>query len=974
MGYGRGVSGVDDNPWWNDPTHATSGLVRAISASLGDDLVIWTHVERDGTVTMVDLVDPDPAAQAFVNRLRAGELPPPDEISRMVVHAGGPLLIARFDLSDVRFDSLVEPWQEYLADHPIIGFIGVPVPLTNGSTGVLITARRSGDVPYSPADLRFVQAGAARLSGSEVDLSAAAESGADGHLLRRLLDRSGPRLHLTEFFWGAVPSAAITALLLPLRNVDAYRPGSLLLLGCVIAAVFAGVRAAVLAAISSTIALWWAFTPEFKSWRITSRADALGLAVFVAAVTGVIFLIRRVDEARKLEQLEHQLSDTLLEQSPVAMAVFDRDLRFRRVNTPMAEMNGRPADAHIGLRPGELSLVTGQLYEHLLAQVRDTGLPITDRELSVAIPEVGLESHWRASFRPLRDRDQTVVGIGAVIADTTDEMVGRRHAKQLARLAGSLSQTVDERSISDSVCSFLVDSFHGRSAVAGRDGDFLTIRALSGFSPEESARWSSWRTAISEFTPLADAARANLWVSLPDPSAFDMRFPELASVRATDWDQASLSMPLRADDGGPAIGVMYVGWATPRPITEAITTLVGTVAALVGLALARIAATNQAHQDEFRHALDAMLDSVSIGRAVRSESGEIIDFVIDFVNSGSVDATPIVADTVVGRRLGDVAPHWRTAGIFDRIRHVVETGEPYQAERLRMSEADNDGVLHDSYQRMQVAKLGDGYISASRDVGELVVAEQAALTLALLVETERTAIALLQSAALPRVLPQLPGVRIAAAYQPADPLQPIGGDWYDAFTLDDDRVALVIADVAGHGRDAAVFMVQVRNVFRALAVEHTDPGEVLARANNVTSRLNEIDGPFVTCCYAVLDVRTRTLLWAQAGHFSPLVVHADGTSSYLPESPGPPLALLVAQRYDSSVVTLHPGDRVLMFTDGLVERRREHLDVGLSRLAEVSREFIGLTAQEFVDALADSVADRFDDLAVLCVEIEANCV
>src|SRR4029077_17041675 len=154
-----------------------------------------------------------------------------------------------------------------------------------------------------------------------------------------------------------------------------------------------------------------------------------------------------------------------------------------------------------------------------------------------------------------------------------------------------------------------------------------------------------------------------------------------------------------------------------------------------------------------------------------------------------------------------------------------------------------------------------------------------------------TAFGFLQAAALPTTLPELQGVRIAAVYEPADPSQPVGGDWYDVFALDDDRVALVIADVAGHGHRAAVFMVQVRNVFRAIAAEHTEPDDVLTRANNVTARLNEPDGPFVTCCFAVLDIDVGTLRWAQAGHFSPMIVKADGTSSYLVENPGAPLAL-----------------------------------------------------------------------------------
>jgi serine phosphatase RsbU (regulator of sigma subunit) len=164
-------------------------------------------------------------------------------------------------------------------------------------------------------------------------------------------------------------------------------------------------------------------------------------------------------------------------------------------------------------------------------------------------------------------------------------------------------------------------------------------------------------------------------------------------------------------------------------------------------------------------------------------------------------------------------------------------------------------------------------------------------------------------------------------------------------------------------------MVQVRNVFRAIAAEHAEPDDVLIRANNVTTRLNEPDGPFVTCCFAVLDIAAHTLRWAQAGHFSPLVVLADGTSKYLDERPGPPLALFEGHRYESSTIDVHHGDRVLMFTDGLVERRREHLDIGLARLAALAASHAALAPQPFVETLAASVTERFDDLALVCIDL-----
>jgi stage II sporulation SpoE-like protein/PAS domain-containing protein/GAF domain-containing protein len=660
------------------------------------------------------------------------------------------------------------------------------------------------------------------------------------------------------------------------------------------------------------------------------------------------------------------------------MAVFDHRLRYQRVNQPMADMNGVPVAEHVGLRPGDLSPMAGQLYEHLLRRVRDTGEPITDHELTILMPDIGLERHWKVSFQPLRDGGE-VVGIGAAVTDVTRDIVSRRQAERLLQLSESLTTAIDEQQIADCVCSFLIDTFQGRATVALRDDDVLVVAALAGFGEHDASGWRGLRVMLHEDGPIAEAARTNTPVVLSSPADLEQRYPRLSASGSASHDQASLSMPLRADPTGVAVGVMHIGWAGPRPITEAMTTLAGTVSSLVTLALARIAATQDAHEVEFRHALDAMLDDVAVARAVRDDSGEIVDFVIEYVNSHDSSGARRGSDLLVGQLICEIHPDWRTSGLFDRFRDVVETGIPYQGHRVQFADAatatggnllrdGKAGTRRQAFWTIQVAKFGDGYISASRDVTDIVVAEEATRAASVQAAAERTAITLLQAAALPTTLPALPGVRIAAVYEPADPRQPVGGDWYDVFALSDDRVALVIADVAGHGPRAAVFMVQVRNVFRAIAAEHTAPDDVLIRANDVTARLNEPDGPFVTCCFAVLDIAARTLKWAQAGHFSPLIVLANGTSSYLDERPGAPLALYEGQRYESSSVEVRPGDRVLMFTDGLVERRREHLDIGLARLASLAASHAQLPPQEFVTTLAASVTQRFDDLALVCVD------
>ncbi|HEY0521606.1 MAG TPA: SpoIIE family protein phosphatase, partial [Ilumatobacteraceae bacterium] len=843
---------------------------------------------------------------------------------------------------------------------------------------VLIVARRVDTPPYTEDDLRFAMSGAQRLANRPEEPASADEPIGAWSSLAALLRGRHWRPSAKELLLGIGVPVAITAALAPLRDSANYEPAVLLLLATVVAAVVSGTRAATLCATLGAIGVWWAFTSPARSFEVSSRGDLLGFGVFIAAVGGVILLEYRLENVRISERLERQLSETLLDQSPIAMAVFDRRLRYQRVNEPMARMNGRAGEEHVGSRPGDLSPLAGQLYEHLLTRVRDSGKAITDHRVTIRMPEIGVERHWKINCQPLRDGGSDVVGIGAALTDVTDEIVSRRHAERLMKLSEALTTALDNQQIADCLCSFLIDTFQGRSIVALRDDDALVVAAVAGFGDADRNRLLGERVMLDSEQPVADAARTNSPILLEGAADFALRYPNVTGSAPLSDDVTSLSVPLRADAAGCAVGVMHIGWIAPRPITDEMVTRAGTVSSLVTLALARIAATHVAHEVEFRDALDAMLDDVAVGRAVRDERDEIVDFVIEFVNSHDSSGARRGTDLLLGELVCEIHPDWRTSGLFDCFKAVVETGVPYQGHRVQyadppnMSIAGKDGVegsRRQAYWTIQVAKFGDGYISASRDVTDVVHAEEATRAAMLEAAAERTAIGLLQAAALPRTLPIVEGLDIAAAYEPADPTQPVGGDWYDVFPLDDSRVALVIADVAGHGHRAAVFMVQVRNVFRAIAAEHDEPHDVLTRANNVTARLNEVDGPFVTCCYAVLDVERRTLRWAQAGHFSPLIVRGDGTSTYLDARPGSPLALCEGEPYESSTLEVREGDRVLMFTDGVVERRREHLDIGLTRLADFAASNRQLPPDDFVEALAASVTDRFDDLALVCVDV-----
>jgi hypothetical protein len=159
-----------------------------------------------------------------------------------------------------------------------------------------------------------------------------------------------------------------------------------------------------------------------------------------------------------------------------------------------------------------------------------------------------------------------------------------------------------------------------------------------------------------------------------------------------------------------------------------------------------------------------------------------------------------------------------------------------------------------------------------------------------------------------------------------------------------------------------------------MAVEHRAPDRVLRLANDVTTALTDEDGPFVTVCFGVVDLAAGTFSFSRAGHLPPLLVRA-GTAEYLESPHNPPLAVAAGLDFDGGEVPIRPGDRLVLFTDGLVERRDEIIDAGLARLAAAA---VGLgadpgdaswDAQEAAERLGASVGAPQDDLAVVVVDI-----
>jgi serine phosphatase RsbU (regulator of sigma subunit)/anti-sigma regulatory factor (Ser/Thr protein kinase) len=212
---------------------------------------------------------------------------------------------------------------------------------------------------------------------------------------------------------------------------------------------------------------------------------------------------------------------------------------------------------------------------------------------------------------------------------------------------------------------------------------------------------------------------------------------------------------------------------------------------------------------------------------------------------------------------------------------------------------------------------------------------------------------------------QLPG-GFAVRYQAATrPLQ-VGGDWYDVVDLDDGRIAMIVGDCVGHGLAAAAVMGQVRSACRALLFDNPSPGAALAGMDRFAARLPGAQCTTAVC--AVLNPDTGELVYSSAGHPPPILVHADGTTQMLDDGHTIALGIRPDWSRPEAHVTVPARSTLLLYTDGLVERRRSPWEDGISRAAVLVQDGRGSTLDDLADQIMSGLAPSGgyqDDVAVL---------
>ncbi|HVM65464.1 MAG TPA: SpoIIE family protein phosphatase [Acidimicrobiales bacterium] len=643
-------------------------------------------------------------------------------------------------------------------------------------------------------------------------------------------------------------------------------------------------------------------------------------------------------------------------------------------------------DEHAGLLR-DLDIAAGAVVPVTIAGTAVGALSVCATGRRAFTPEdvafVTEVTRWLGSALAKRREDAaTPAPLAGDARPSTDAVIG---------LAAALSAAVTVDEVSGAVFRHIVAGLGAATSsvwVRGPDG-VMRITSGVGISPDVNSFVGA--IAPDSSLPAAEAVRTGRPVWYASREERDRRFPELAG--APSLSESNVVLPLRAR--GTTRGVLSIGFTEVREFGPGELAALQQVADLCATALDR------------GELFDAERDARQLVQFLADAGGLL---------AGSLEADRIVdlvADLAVPR-LGEWCTVFLPDGRWLRRTTVNVAGEPELGERLLGTALRIDGTTpvarcfttgevvvstEMTTEALAAAHPGDAlpdvlalglreavtapvrsrgrvlgvFSVASRRprahselyvqaVSELAARVGAALEIAQRFSEEQAASKALAAALLPAALPQLPGVELAARYLPA--AGDVCGDWYEVDRLPDGRLLIGIGDAAGHGVPAAALMAELRYGARALAAIARSPGELLhdlAIAMAPGER-------YATATYLVIDPASLAARWASAGHLPALLVPAKGKPRFLDRPSGPPLGSPPGV-WPEHELALEPGDTIVLYTDGLVERRGVGLEEGMRKLALAAGRNRRGSADELADVLIDLGRPEHDDACLVVLRV-----
>jgi PAS domain S-box-containing protein len=631
------------------------------------------------------------------------------------------------------------------------------------------------------------------------------------------------------------------------------------------------------------------------------------------------------------------LLDVIFERAPVGLALLDTELTYVRVNDRLAAINGLPGPDHVGHTIAELLPDLPPEVQEDVARVARTGEPLIDVPVSGVTPaQPGSEREFLASYWPVRSADDDVTGVGIVVNEVTERRVAERALRaQTDRYEALLL------ALSDAGEGMLVLERDGRCVYANS-----AFEQLSGYTSPELAAMETVLDLVVEYDDedLRRRAAARLDEGLVTPA-----LP--LTLRRRDGGRVDLEVGgMRLDIEERRQMVVVVRDVTSRRQTEADRERL----------LARSALLAEA-SELFDQSLDERATMESVARLCVRELAETCVILLG-------DAPTNVHRVAAAEREPE-----RGATLLARLES--DAADPIAAAMDGEGHVSGDALIVPLIARGRVrGVLAAGFDRAPVE-DDLVLFEDLGRRAALALDSarlyaERDHIArTLQQSLLPRDLPAIPGVELAARYRAAGAGNEVGGDFYDCFATGGGDWGLVIGDVCGKGAEAAALTALARYTLRAAAQHTRRPQVVLNELNDALLR-DRLDYRFCTVLYVSLMPREDrvTACVSAAGHPLPLVLRADGQV----ETAGRPGSLLgivdVPELFETNV-DLAPGDALVLFTDGVTEADRS---AGPEWLAEVLATHAGeppAAIAEAVerDAMAAHGGPARDDVAVVVV-------
>lgn len=676
-----------------------------------------------------------------------------------------------------------------------------------------------------------------------------------------------------------------------------------------------------------------------------------------------------------LDAVDSALLAALMKDAPVGLALFDEELRLRRANDAMLEILGARAEDALDRRlsqalPGDPAATVETALRKALAEER----AVTDIELAVPHGEQdasgGRPRYYACSCFPCRQDDERSAGVILTALEVTERRLAEEQIRRREQRYRSLVETSSQVVWVTSADGRVVEDAPEWRAVTGQSvEDYLAGGWLAVVHPEERPRVeAAWRECLADQSPFEASYRVRTRGGTY--RYFDVRaVPIWRGDAVVEWVGANTDVTgqreaeemrgrLTEQLSAAALRTARLQQATSM-LAEALT-VSQVVQVITEVGRSAIGADHSAvallDDDKLRLSIIAPAEDGDGGTALRG-------------------AISINEPTVMSMAIREGRPF--TAGSPDQLRLHLGRDEtatfPWHADERAwvglplLAAGAPIGALRFSFTRPRE-------ITEEERVFLEALAGQCALAVerALLFEREHKTAEELQRSLLPSDLPQVPTMRLAARYHPATRHVQVGGDWYDAFRLPDDRLAVAVGDVMGKGVLAAAGMGRVRNALRALALNDPRPAAVLAGLDRLFAA-TEDEEQFTTVAYAVIDPETGQGVLSNAGHPPPLLLGGERPARLSTAEPGTPLGW-PSQRQQTSF-SIETGNTVVFYSDGLVENRRRGVDAGLAELVTVAADAppeVVADPERLVDFLVDRMLagyEQVDDVTVLALHV-----